>query len=85
MGEERPAVPGRHTVEMGGVRKALIFDRCPWATAYNDKDAVAYLGAYGVVERWREWPPGKRDPRLMEALTVIASEHNRADSEKLNG
>lgn len=74
---------GLHTLSLGPVKKALIFDRCPWSEVFNDRDAQSYLAAFGVVERWREFPPGKRDPRLMEALTVIASEHNTIDRENI--
>lgn len=68
---------------MGEVRRAVITDRCPWSEVYNDRAARDYLAAYGLVERWREWPPGPRDPRLMEAMTVVASEHNRVNDEIL--
>jgi hypothetical protein len=67
---------------MGGVKRAFISDRCPWSHVYNDGVATHYLAAYGLVERWREWPPGRRDPRLLEAMTVIASEHQAVDREK---
>lgn len=68
---------------MGPVKAEQVFDHCPWSNVYNDRDAKLYLAAYGIVERWREFPPGKRDPRLMDALSIIASEHNTVDRENL--
>lgn len=66
---------------MGGVRKPNFFGRCPWASVYNDRVAQGALKAYGARERFGILPPGRTDPRLMEGLTVIASEHNRVLAE----
>jgi hypothetical protein len=68
---------------MGGVRKAQIFNRCPWGIVLTDPLVPHFLSAYGLIDRWREWPPGKRDPRLVSALTIIGSEHNRITAESL--
>lgn len=62
---------------MGGVRKAVIADRCPWAMVYLDRVAEGALKAYGAQERFGILPPGRTDPRLLSALSIIASEHNR--------
>ena len=69
---------------MGPNKRAMIFDRCPWASVYNDTVATDYLAAYGLIERWREWPPGPRDPRLLQAISTIASEHNKVLDEQLD-
>jgi len=68
---------------MGGVRKAVVTDRCPWASVYTDPVAQGALAAYGARERFGILPPGRTDPRLMEALTIIASEHSRIMAEDI--
>ncbi len=68
---------------MGGMRKAIITDRCPWSIVFAEPVIGRLLSAYGLIERWGEWPPGKRDPRVLEALSVISSEYSRIDNESL--
>ena len=68
---------------MGGVRKAVFSGRCPWAMVYTDRVAEGALRAYGARERFGILPPGRTDPRLMEGLTIIASEHNRILAEDI--
>ena len=72
---------------MGGVRHAIHFDRCPWSAVYTDAVAQGALKAYGAHERFGIQPPGRTDPRLLEAMSIIASEHNRilADDVKPKG
>jgi hypothetical protein len=68
---------------MGWSRKAIHTTKCPWSVALADRQVNRWLTAYGLVERWRKWPPGREDPQLMEALLVIAGEHNRMDAERI--
>lgn len=68
---------------MGGVRNPVFTDRCPWSTVYNDRIAEGALKAYGARERFGILPPGRTDPRLIEAMSIIASEHNRIMAEDL--
>lgn len=78
-----PAVATFTKIEMR--RDTARFERfrsCPWATAYGDPLVPAWLAAYGMLERFQEWPPGRRDPRLVAALVVIANEHARVDAEQ---
>jgi hypothetical protein len=53
------------------------FTVCPWSVALKDGRVGRWLTAYGMVDRWGKWPPGKDDPQLMEAFTVIANESAR--------
>lgn len=70
-----------HTIPMGGVRRAVITDRCPWSEVYTDPVAQGALKAYGARERFGILPPGRTDPRLLEGMSVIASEHDRVLAE----
>jgi len=68
---------------MGGVRKPVFSDRCPWSLVYTDPVAEGALRAYGARERFGIMPPGRTDPRLLEAMSIIASEHNRILAEDI--
>jgi hypothetical protein len=68
---------------MGWQRKATHTKKCPWSVALADTRVNRWLTAYGMVERWGKWPPGREDPQLMEAMLVIAGEHNRMDAERI--
>lgn len=56
------------------------FKVCPWSVALKDPLIGRWLLAYGMLDRWREWPPGRRDPQFLEAMTVIANELNQDTS-----
>jgi len=81
--EREPKKVPTYKIEMGPSKRAIQTTTCPWSVALADRRVNGWLTAYGLVERWREWPPGRRDPQLMEALLVIAGEHNRIDAERL--
>jgi hypothetical protein len=68
---------------MGWNRKAVQTTRCPWSLALADSRTIQWLTAYGLIERWGKWPPGREDPQLLEAMVVIASEHARIEAERL--
>ena len=82
--EREPKKVPTYKVEMGGLRKAVQTKVCPWAVAFSDRKVVQWLTAYALIERYREWPPGRRDPRLLEAITVIANEHSRMTAEEID-
>lgn len=65
-----------------GHRRARFFDRCPVGIAYTD-EVVAMLSAYNVNREFHRWPPGRDDPRLLEAFVVIKREHELIDAESI--
>lgn len=77
---EEKKVP-TYKLEMGGPRKAEQFKRCPWSAVIEDPIVGQSLRGYGLVDRWHRWPEGRPDPRFLEALSVIDSEHNRITEE----
>jgi len=68
---------------MGGVRLPVLTKRCPWATAYADPETGKALRTYWMVKDLGKWPPGRLDPRLLDAFAVIAAEHNAIRAEEL--
>lgn len=70
-----------YRVDMGPTRRAEFTTRCPVGLAMTDEVAL-YLAAYAMVKRWNKWPPGRDNPRVVEALTVIQREHDLIDMER---
>jgi hypothetical protein len=84
-GHERPPKPTPlYKVEMGDVRRAVQTTRCPWSVALSDSIVERLLNAYVLIERWQMWPTGRRDPRLVDAMLVIADEHQQIDTEQMS-
>lgn len=81
-GHERPpAKTPAYRVAMGSAR-AVLTKSCPVGLSLNDDRTSLYLTAYGMVKKWAKWPPGRDDPRTLEALTVIQREHDLIDLER---
>lgn len=75
-GEERaPAPVPTYRLDMGPSRRAHLTTACPVGLALTDETALD-LTAYALVKRWQKWPPGRDDPRLLDALAVIQREHD---------
>lgn len=73
--EREPAPAPTYRVDMGPASRAALFTRCPVGLALTD-DAARYLSAYGLVKRWGKWPPGRDNPALLEAMSLIEREHD---------
>lgn len=58
---------------MGPQEKKLMFRSCPVGTLLSDS-VVPLLKAYNMYREFEEWPPGRRDPRVVEAFLVIRRE-----------
>lgn len=57
-------------------------DRCPWALVATDAETAGFLAAHWLVKEYGKWPPGREDPRVLEAIAVIAEEHARLTREQ---
>ena len=66
-----------------GAGRPRFFRRCPVGTVLDDRLVRDALVAFGAVKRWQKWPPGRDDPRLLDALNVIQREHDLLDAELL--
>lgn len=77
-----PAAVPTYRVDMGPTSRAILTTQCPVGLSTRDKEVALWLTAYGMVKRWQKWPPGRDDPRLLEALTVIQREHDLIDLER---
>ena len=83
-GDERaPAPVPAYRVDMGPTSRAVLLNVCPVGASLQSMDVVRWLTAYGLIKRWQKWPPGRDDPRLMEALGVIQREHDAIDLERV--
>ena len=72
-----------HRVAMGGVRKSVFTERCPWSVALKDSRITRWLATYWLVKDLGVYPPGRMDPQLLDAFSVIAGERNEIRSEDL--
>jgi hypothetical protein len=82
--ERKPADGPAYRVSMGPQRRAAFYGSCPVGLALESPRTELYLAAYGLVSRWSKWPPGRDDPRTLEAITVIQREHDLIDAEHLD-
>lgn len=67
---------------MGPNRRAELFTVCPNGVALTEEVTTA-LTTFGFLSRFNKWPPGRDDPRFLEAVSIIQREHDAIDSEAL--
>jgi len=68
---------------MGKGKEAVKSSHCPWALTATDGNITRWLNAYGMLVRFPSVPqPGLNDPRVHEALTVIALEFDAIRDER---
>jgi hypothetical protein len=79
--ERTPAEVPTYRVDMGRDARAHLTRSCPVGLALTDSTA-RLLSAYGLAKRWGQFPPGRRDPQLLEAFSVIQREHDTIDLEQ---
>lgn len=77
-----PALVPTYRVDMGSTARARLFHACPIGTLYGDPFIRHSLTVSGLVRRFNRWPPGREDPRLLEAVLVIQREHDVIDAER---
>ncbi|HEX5437152.1 MAG TPA: hypothetical protein VFW98_08330 [Gemmatimonadaceae bacterium] len=80
--EREPAPVPTYRLDMGPTRRAVLTRQCPVGLALRDPQVGLWLTAYGMVRRWGKWPPGRDDPRVLEAMVVIQREHDLIDREQ---
>jgi hypothetical protein len=66
---------------MGAGRKPMTFRSCPVGTVLKD-EVIVLLAAYNVAMELGQWPPGRRDPRVLDAFMVIRDENNAVEAER---
>jgi len=67
---------------MGPHARAILTTQCPVGLSLENDAIGLWLTAFGMVKRWNQWPPGRTDPRTLEALTLVQREHDLIDMEK---
>jgi len=65
-----------------GVGESKWFRRCPWASALADPSVTRWLTGFWYTKQFGCEPPGRSDPRLLEAVAVIEGEHDRITREE---
>jgi hypothetical protein len=60
---------------MGTGMPQLFVSHCPWAQIAADPRLGRWLSTFWFVKELGQWPPGRHDPQLLDALAIIAGEH----------
>jgi hypothetical protein len=68
---------------MGGARESVFTRHCPWSVALKDKRVGGWLSTFWLVKDIGWTLPGRQDPQLLDAIAVIAAEHNRIRTEEM--
>lgn len=75
-----PAAVPSYRVEMGGTKRAELFRSCPYGECLTP-EATRHLTTFGFIKRFDKWPPGREDPQLYEAVSLLQREHDAIDEE----
>lgn len=69
---------------MGPGQTPLMYRSCPVGTSLQDDEITLLLASYNIKDLLGIVPPGRQNPRVLDAWVVIRSENNAIDRERMS-